>query len=191
MTTITQGLIGLFGHSYVDDADHPSGRSIEYQFQIVRRLDGDRHVIQYFSFLDGSPSQLGVMTEAELLGPDVKLYIAAELWSDSYQQQEGQRWKIRKMSPAVDTPVGSSTIPSPELRSKVDKLGKAIVAVIGNAEPDVILHTLGFLLSSVTQITFNMSQREAVAHCAHRLKAYAEDEQAWTRPNTTTEGATL
>jgi hypothetical protein len=74
-----EGLIGLFGHAYV--ADEHVGRTIQYQFEIIRRMEGDRYVIQYFSFLDGSPTNVSVMTEAELLGPDVRLYATTELWN--------------------------------------------------------------------------------------------------------------
>jgi hypothetical protein len=60
---------------------------IQYQFQIIRKMEGDRYVFQYFSFLDGSPTQVGVMTEAELLGPNVKLYANQELWLWAYEKE--------------------------------------------------------------------------------------------------------
>ena len=45
-------------------------------------MDETRYVIQYYSYVDGGPSKLGVMSEAELLGPDVKLYPTSELWKE-------------------------------------------------------------------------------------------------------------
>lgn len=77
------GLIGLYGHTFVNG-------EVQYQFQIIRSLKGDRYVIQYFSFLDGSPTNLGVMSEAEMLGPDTKLYATCELWNVGYQKAQAR-----------------------------------------------------------------------------------------------------
>lgn len=80
-TPSVEGLIGLFGHTYIVDPENTDERTIQYQFRIIRKLEPDRYIIQYFSFLDGSPDCLGVMPETELLGPSVKLYATAELWN--------------------------------------------------------------------------------------------------------------
>ena len=85
------GLIGLFGHTYIDDREAPGETMIEYQFKIIRKMEGDRYVFQYFSFLDGEPTEVGVMTEAELLGPNVKLYATAELWLHAYEKASARR----------------------------------------------------------------------------------------------------
>jgi len=86
-----EGLIGLFGHTYIADPKNTDEQMIQYQFQIIRKLEPDRYIIQYFSFLDGSPTNLGVMPETELLGPSVKLYATAELWNGAYETS--MRWR--------------------------------------------------------------------------------------------------
>lgn len=86
-----EGLIGLFGHTYITDPDDADALMIQYQFRIIRKMDGDRYVIQYFSFWDGEPTNLGVMTEAELLGPSVKLYATTELWNHTYEEASQRR----------------------------------------------------------------------------------------------------
>jgi hypothetical protein len=75
-----EGLIGLFGHTYIADPDNADATIIQCQFQIIRKMDGDRYVVQYFSWLDGSSTECGVYPESQLLGPDVKLYANQELW---------------------------------------------------------------------------------------------------------------
>jgi hypothetical protein len=89
----THGLIDLFGHLYTPD--DTGGKMIEYQFKIIRKLDGGRYVVQYFSFWDGGPTNLGVMKESELLGPDVKLYATAELWNAAYEK-DSYRQRARR-----------------------------------------------------------------------------------------------
>jgi hypothetical protein len=87
------GLIGLFGHTYIDDPDKPSVKMIQFQFRIIRKMEGDRYVIQYFSWLDGSATKVGVMPEAELLGESVKLYANAELWNAAYETSHKHNWR--------------------------------------------------------------------------------------------------
>ena len=53
-----EGLIGLFGHTYVPDKDGDEGDlMIQYQFEVIRKLEPERYVIQYFGWLDGRPDQ--------------------------------------------------------------------------------------------------------------------------------------
>jgi hypothetical protein len=80
-----EGLVGFFGHSYIEDPDTPGQKMIQYQFRIVRKMDESRYVIQYYSFMDGSPNVLGVMAETELLGDTVRLYPDAETWNAAYE----------------------------------------------------------------------------------------------------------
>jgi hypothetical protein len=61
------GLIGLFGHTYVDQV-------IDHQFEIIREIKGDRYVVQLFSWADGEPTEVEIVSQTELLGPAVKLY---------------------------------------------------------------------------------------------------------------------
>jgi hypothetical protein len=81
-----EGLIGLFGHTYVADPDDADAQTIQYQFEVVRHMEGGRYVVQLFSFLDGSPTNVSVYTETELLGPNVRLYATAELWNHAYEK---------------------------------------------------------------------------------------------------------
>lgn len=86
-----EGLVGFFGHTY--KTGEP--KMLEYQFRIIRRLGYDRYVIQYFSFLDGGPTNLGVMAEKDLLGDLVKLYASEGLWNEAYEKWSRQysRWE--------------------------------------------------------------------------------------------------
>ena len=93
-----EGLIGLFGHTYVPDPDDPQASMIQFQFEIIRKLEGARYVIQYFSFFDGTETNLGVLPEAELLGPNVKLYATAELWNLGYEKESDRRRARREMT---------------------------------------------------------------------------------------------
>ena len=83
---IMEGLIGLFGHIYIADPENPSVKMIQFQFQIIRKMEGERYVVQYFSFLDGGPTCVGVYPQAELLGPNSKLYVNIELWNEAYEK---------------------------------------------------------------------------------------------------------
>ena len=89
-----EGLIGLFGHTYIPDPEDPEEKMIQFQFKILRRMHGDRYVVQLFSFMDGGPTNVGVYPEAELLGPDVKLYADMELWNEGYEKSmQRVRWR--------------------------------------------------------------------------------------------------
>jgi hypothetical protein len=90
-----QGLIGLFGHTYVPDIERPNETRIQWQFEIIRRMRGDRYVVQLFSWMDGSPTEVKVMTEADLLGPDVRLYATIEQWNIAYEK-EASRHRYRQ-----------------------------------------------------------------------------------------------
>jgi hypothetical protein len=45
-----EGLVGFFGHTYIPDPDDADSKVIQYQFQIIRKMDETRYVFQYFSF---------------------------------------------------------------------------------------------------------------------------------------------
>ena len=80
-------LIGLYGHAYTGRKDE---RTIRFRFQVIRKLDGERsqtrYLVQYFSFVDGTPNHVGVYTEYELLGPGVKLYLSEATWNAACEQ---------------------------------------------------------------------------------------------------------
>ena len=84
-------MVGFFGHTLIEHEQ--KRKTIQYQFQIIRPLPPDRWVVQYFSFLDGSPTELAVYSESYLLGPDVKLYANQENWHEAHQKQcDRDRW---------------------------------------------------------------------------------------------------
>jgi hypothetical protein len=64
---------------------------IQYQFEIIRELKGDRYVVQLFGWLDGDPTEVAVMPESELLGPTVKLYSTKEDWHWAYEKECNRR----------------------------------------------------------------------------------------------------
>ena len=86
-----EGLVGFFGHTLIEKDGE---KTIQYQFQIIRPMPPDRWVVQYFSFWDGSPTNLAVYPESFLLGPDVRLYSDQETWHEAHQDQcDRERWR--------------------------------------------------------------------------------------------------
>jgi hypothetical protein len=82
-----EGLSGLFGHTYIPDPEGETGdKTIQYQFQILRRLGPDRWIVQLFSFLDGDATEVDVFPEAYLLSQDVKLYANQETWHWAFEK---------------------------------------------------------------------------------------------------------
>jgi hypothetical protein len=95
-----KGLIGLFGHTYIADPNDPDKTTIQYQFKVIRRMHGERYVVQMFSFWDGSPTGVRVYAETELLGPDVKLYATEELWREGAEKHLERR-RARRERPRL------------------------------------------------------------------------------------------
>jgi hypothetical protein len=53
-----------------------------------------RWVVQFFSFLDGTPNKLGVYPESYLIGDDCALYQSEEIWRHEYEKAERRyRWE--------------------------------------------------------------------------------------------------
>jgi hypothetical protein len=75
------GLIGRFGHKCTQ-----STGKLHFQFRIVRKLTGQRYIVQFYSWVDGRATTVGMMSEEELLGQNVKLYADAESWSLAAEQ---------------------------------------------------------------------------------------------------------
>ncbi len=94
------GLLDLFGLSYRDDDPNFPGSVLQYQFRVIRRMHGDRYVVQLFSWMDGGPTEVMVMSEQQLLGDKVKLYASEELWriGAEKQQRREQRGHLRSAS---------------------------------------------------------------------------------------------
>jgi hypothetical protein len=64
---------------------------IQYQFRIVRRLPPDQYLVQFFSFIDGSPAELKAYSENFLLGDDVKLYPNHVDWDNAAEHNSETR----------------------------------------------------------------------------------------------------
>lgn len=87
-----KGLIGLFGHTYAEAEENPDwGPVVQRQFEIIREVKRDRYLVQYFSWIDGSPVEVGVMPESEVLGSSVKLYSTREDWVWAYEKASAYR----------------------------------------------------------------------------------------------------
>ena len=92
-----EGLVGFFGHKLTMTGDPPS-KLVENQFRIIRRVDESRYAIQYFSFLDGGPTNVGVVSEQELLGDMTKLYADEALWREAADRSSEQWFKKQRRS---------------------------------------------------------------------------------------------
>jgi hypothetical protein len=77
------GLVGFYGHTFENG-------SIQYQFEILRKLDGARHVIQLFNFWDGTASQIKIYSDDFLAGEKCRLYPDAESWHAAYERESQQ-----------------------------------------------------------------------------------------------------
>jgi hypothetical protein len=84
----SDGLIGMWAHTYDDDGD------IEWQFQIIRR-SGDVYLCKLYSWVDGSPTGCVAIGRNKILG--LKLYETCAAMNDALVKhiQEGQ---CRRMS---------------------------------------------------------------------------------------------
>jgi hypothetical protein len=69
---MSDGLIEMWGHRF-DALNH-----IDLQFQIISKT-GNSYVVQVFSFADGKPSHIKVISRADILGDRYKLF--QDIWS--------------------------------------------------------------------------------------------------------------
>lgn len=86
VTPTAVGLAGFFGHVLEPDPNHPDQMMVNYQFRVLRPMDAERWVVQFYSFLDGTPNRLGVYAESFLLGPNVRLYPDEDTWHEGYEK---------------------------------------------------------------------------------------------------------
>jgi hypothetical protein len=70
--TNDSGLVGLFGHTRNDDG------SINWQFEIIGKINDDTYTIQLFSWLDGGRTDVKMLSVANLM--DCSLYATREDW---------------------------------------------------------------------------------------------------------------
>jgi hypothetical protein len=74
------GLLGLFGHTLNEDGE------VIWQFQVVRRASNDAYIVQLYSWLDGSPTQVTVLGHDDLLSERCRLYLSAKQMHEAYDQ---------------------------------------------------------------------------------------------------------
>lgn len=75
------GLVGFYAHE-LDDEGYASR-----QFRIVRQLDAERWLVEYFSWLTGEPGEAEPLTEAHLLSSRCVLYGSAEAMVHAYERK--------------------------------------------------------------------------------------------------------
>lgn len=73
--TSDKSVVGWFGYRLNDKGRHLN------QFVIKHQMDGDRYAIQLFSYLDGGPTKIEVISGSELFGPAFELYDSERAWT--------------------------------------------------------------------------------------------------------------
>lgn len=68
-------LVGYFGHRLGDDG------FIRNQFEIVRRVSEDVYAIQLFSYVDGRPTNIEIVSLAQLQDRSMRLYPNEHEWA--------------------------------------------------------------------------------------------------------------
>jgi hypothetical protein len=91
----TTGLLGLFGHTYKPDEETGEPR-IHYQFEVIRKLSGNKYAVQLFSWWDGCRIEIEIYTEDFLCSPEVKLYPSEEAWKWAYEKERHRRDREEK-----------------------------------------------------------------------------------------------
>lgn len=84
------GLVGLFGHRLDDDG------AVHNQFQIRGMSGEDTCVIQLFSFLDGSPTNVELVDVAELRTDRYRLYATEDQLNLAYWQDKEARGLLHR-----------------------------------------------------------------------------------------------
>lgn len=73
--TSSPGLVGCYGHEYEDG-------KINLQFKIVRKVNENLYMIQFYSFWFGEPTNIEARTLEFLIGPNCKLYANYNTWRE-------------------------------------------------------------------------------------------------------------
>ena len=81
---VEDALIGRFGYK----CTHSTGK-LHFQFRILRKMAGERYMVQFYSWVDSRATTVGVMSEEELLGQNVTLYTDAESWGFAAEKASG------------------------------------------------------------------------------------------------------
>jgi len=68
MTDSPNTLVGYWGLSFTPDGD------MLHQFEVIRVIESGQYAVQLFSWWDGCPTCLEILTAEVLCGDSVKLY---------------------------------------------------------------------------------------------------------------------
>jgi hypothetical protein len=83
--TSSDGLIGMWAHTFDDDGD------IEWQFQIIRR-SGDVYICKLYSWTNGRPANCVVIPRNKILS--LQLYESSEAMNVAFEKhQQEQQWR--------------------------------------------------------------------------------------------------
>lgn len=72
-------LTGLFGHLYNSD------NKIERQFLIKAKIEQAVYLVQWFGWIVGEPTTLGLLSAEDLMFPKAELYQDAKQWREKGQ----------------------------------------------------------------------------------------------------------
>lgn len=80
------GLVGLWGHTFIDHHCLPGRKMVQWQFKIIRAITPDLHLCQLFSWLDGDPTNCETISTKSLV-EDCKLYGSNAQMLTAYEKE--------------------------------------------------------------------------------------------------------
>lgn len=89
-TEAASGLVGMWGHTLVDDDELPGKKTIQWQFKIIRQATPEMYVCQLFSWMDGEPTNCEMLSTQALMN-DCKLYATNDQMLVAYQKAYDRR----------------------------------------------------------------------------------------------------
>ena len=93
--TSSDGLIGMWAHTFDDDGD------IEWQFQIIRR-SGDVYICKLYSWTNGCPANCVVIPRNKILS--LQLYESSEAMNVAFENhKQQQQWRRQTVDRAEET----------------------------------------------------------------------------------------
>lgn len=99
------GLIGFYGHR-LDENGH-----VNNQFMILGMACEGTCIVQLYSFMDGSPTEVEMVQTEDLSGPSYRLYATEVAWKMGYWEDRERRGFLRKTAAeALETDLWFSRI---------------------------------------------------------------------------------
>lgn len=84
------GLVGMWGHTFVDDDAFPGRKMIQWQFKIIQKVSPEIYLCQLFSWLDGCPTNCEAI-QTKTLVEECKLYASNEQMLTAYGKECDRR----------------------------------------------------------------------------------------------------